>query len=110
MACLASRRGTPTASVAEDAGFDEALLRQSPAVRRVGDLERGELGAQLRTVAGRGQRPDLLGERVRPRLQARRLTADQVAHVGRLPAVERDEVLELAKHAQRGTGSLAGTD
>jgi hypothetical protein len=49
----------------EDAGLDQALLGLVPVVARVGGGQCGELGADLRAVAGAGQYADLLPERVR---------------------------------------------
>ena len=94
----------------EDAGVDEALLGDVPAVGRVGGGERDELGAQLGAVAGRREHPDLLGEGVRVGAQVSGLAVGEVAHVGVLAVVERDHVLELAQHAQRAAGGLAGAD
>ena len=59
-----------------------------------------QLGADLRAVAGAGEHPDLLDERVGVGAQVHGLAVGQVAHVGVLAAVERDQVLELAEHAE----------
>jgi hypothetical protein len=77
----------------------------------VGGGEVVDLSADLGGVAGGGQHPDLLDEGVRVGPQVRGLAVGQVPHVGVLAAVERDEVLELAQHAEGATlASLAGPD
>ena len=57
-------RGRSGRGGVEDAGVDQALLGDVPAVVGVGDRERLELGAQLRAVARRREVADLLGEGV----------------------------------------------
>src|SRR5947209_5975613 len=82
-------------SAFEDARVHEALLGGVPAVAGMGGGERVELGADLRAVAGAGEHPDLLDERVGVGAQVQRLAVGEVADVGVLAVVERDEVLEL---------------
>jgi carbonic anhydrase len=95
----------------EDARVDEPLLGRVPLVLRVVRGQRGELGADLRPVAGADEHADLLDERLGVRTKPGGLAVCQVPHVGVLAAVERDDVLELTEHAERArqTG-LAGPD
>src|SRR2546430_1406231 len=99
-------------SALEHAGVYQALLGGVPAVLRVGGGQRREFGPDLRAVAGTGQDPDLLDERVRIGAQVQGLAVGQVAHVGVPALVQRDHVLELAQYVQGTTSSagLAGTD
>src|SRR5262249_27278451 len=94
----------------ENARGDEALLGLVPTVRRMRGGERGQRGPQLRAVARRGKDPNLLHERVGVGAQVRGLAVGQVPHVRVLAAVEGDEVLELAEHAERAPGRLASAD
>src|SRR5690242_1568695 len=107
------RAGAPfllLGSALEDAGLGQALLGGGPAVLGVGRVERLELGADLRTVAGGGQYADLLDEGVGVGLEVRGLAVGQVAHVRKAAVGERDEVFVLTEHAEGAAGALAGAD
>src|SRR5215475_12977720 len=84
----AEKRDYCAVLLAEDAGVDEALLGDVPAVLRGGSRERGELGTDLGAVTGRGKNPDLLGERLGVGLQATGLAVGEVPHVRVLATVE----------------------
>src|SRR3954453_23560409 len=97
-------------SALEDTGLGQALLGGVPAVLGVGGVERLELGADFRTVAGGGQDADFLDEGVGVGLEVRGLAVGQVTHVGEAAVGERDEVFVLTEHAESATGALAGAD
>src|SRR5262245_23797876 len=94
----------------EDPGVDETLLGQVPAVGRVGGGENTELGPKLGGVAGGHERADLLDEVLGVRLEMYGLPIREVAQVGVAAIVERDQVLELAEHAEGAASGLAGAD
>src|SRR5919107_3138248 len=84
-------------SALEHTGVDETLLGDAPAVVRVRGVERGELRADLRAVAGRGQDADLLDEGVRVGPQVVGPAVRQVPHVREAAVGERDEVFVLTE-------------